>query len=148
MLPMPGAQVRSLVGELRSHMPVVQPKIKTQNPLKMYPENTVLCRYSISDHLRVPSWGVNPLSPLQFLGRKGPLSAAQPAWVGGVCQVSVSRRLQTPPLLPLLALTPAQTCFPSHACRVALPSPDLLWWVVSPFNCPLPEQHVPDSLQT
>mgnify|MGYP000545337413 CR=1 FL=1 len=54
----------------------------------------------------------------------------------------------TPPLLPLLALTPAQTRFPSHACRVALPSPDLLWWVVSPFNCPLPEQHVPDSLQT
>lgn len=56
-----------------------------------------------------------------------------------MCQVSVSCCHEVPPLLPAAQLL---------TCRVALLSPDLPWWEVSPFKCPFPEQHVPDSPRT
>ena len=53
-LPMQGARVLSLVGELRSHMP--QPKIKTNKNKKQNKQKTVL--WDFSGHLRQPPGGL------------------------------------------------------------------------------------------
>lgn len=108
----------------------------------MNPDNTAHLAGLPQQTPRVPSWEVkstNIPSPGSCEGRGPTLSSR---WAGEQRGSDFSFLLQRlASLLPLLI--PGPSTPQARACQVARMSPDLPWWVVSPFKCPFPEQPVP-----